>query len=94
MSLTSIILLLSFASLSASSLPKMFVCALTLCRWVVAMQFLSILTMDASIVLFGWLFCCVGCFIWVLMRYSEFRLSVKMYAGSLGNSCVRICKVW
>jgi hypothetical protein len=28
------------------------------------------------------------------MRYSEFKLSMKMYAGSLGNSCVRICKVW
>jgi hypothetical protein len=28
------------------------------------------------------------------MRYSEFKLSVKMCAGSLGNSCVRIYKVW
>jgi hypothetical protein len=27
------------------------------------------------------------------MRYSEFRLSVKMCAGSFGNSCVRIYKV-
>jgi hypothetical protein len=30
----------------------------------------------------------------VLMRYREFRLSVKMCVGSLGNSCVRICKIW
>jgi hypothetical protein len=57
-------------------------------------RFLSMLTMDVSIVLSGWLFCCVGCFIWVLIRYSEFRLSVKMCAGLLGNSCVRICRVW
>jgi hypothetical protein len=28
------------------------------------------------------------------MRYSEFRLSVKMCAGLLGNSCMRICRVW
>jgi hypothetical protein len=28
------------------------------------------------------------------MKYSEFRLSVKMCAGSLENSCVRICNVW
>jgi hypothetical protein len=26
--------------------------------------------------------------------YSGFKLSVKMYAGSLGKSCVRISKVW
>jgi hypothetical protein len=58
------------------------------------MQFVSMFTIDASIVLFGWLFCCVGCFIWVLMRYSEFKLSVKIYAGSLENSCVSICNVW
>jgi hypothetical protein len=56
--------------------------------------FLSILTIDASIVLSGWLFCYVGCFIWMLIRYSEFRLSMNMCAGSLGNSCVRICNVW
>jgi hypothetical protein len=59
----------------------------------VVVRFLSIFTIDVSIVLFEWLFCCVGCFIWVLMRYSEFRLSVKIYAGLLGNSCVRICSV-
>jgi hypothetical protein len=71
MSLTSTILLPSFASLSAASFPMIFVWALTLYRCVVVVRFLSILTMDASIVLSGWLFCCVGCFIWVLMRYSE-----------------------
>jgi hypothetical protein len=58
------------------------------------MQFLSILTIDASICLSRWLFCCVGHFIWVLMKYSEFRLSVKMCSCSLGNSCVRMCKIW
>jgi hypothetical protein len=57
-------------------------------------QFLSMFTIDASIILLGWLFCIVGCFIWVLIRYNEFKLSVKMCAGSLGNSCVRICSVW
>jgi hypothetical protein len=56
--------------------------------------FLSIFTIDARIALFGWLFCCVGCFIWVSMRYREFKLSVKMCAGSLGNSSVSMYKVW
>jgi hypothetical protein len=60
--------------------------ALTLYRVMVAVQFLSIFIIDVNIVLSGWLFCCVGCFIWMLMRYSELRLSVKMCAGSLGNS--------
>jgi hypothetical protein len=60
----------------------------------VAVRFLSRLVIDASIVLSGWLFCCVGCFIWMLMRYNEFKLSMKMCAGSLGNSCVIICRVW
>jgi hypothetical protein len=59
-SLTSTILLPSFASLSASSFPMIFVWALTLYRWVVAVRLLSIFTIDASIVLSGWLFCCVG----------------------------------
>jgi hypothetical protein len=36
---------------------------------------------EANTVLSRWLFCCVGCFIWVLMRYSEFKLSMKMCAG-------------
>jgi hypothetical protein len=57
-------------------------------------RFLSIFTIEASIVLSEWLFCCVQCFIWVLMRYGEFKLSVKICAGSLGNSCISICKVW
>jgi hypothetical protein len=52
-SLTSIILLPSFASLSASSLPMILVWALTLCRWVVVVRFLSILTIDANIILSG-----------------------------------------
>jgi hypothetical protein len=44
---------LLFASLSASSFPMILVWALTLYRWVVAVRFLSILTIDASIVLSG-----------------------------------------
>jgi hypothetical protein len=60
----------------------------------VVVRFLSMFAIDASIVLSGWLFCCVGCFIWVLMRYSEFKLSMKMCAGSLGSSCISIYKVW
>ena len=58
------------------------------------MLFLSKFAIDASIVLSRWLFCCVGCFIWVLMRYNEFKLSVKMYAASFGNSCISICNIW
>jgi hypothetical protein len=46
-------LLPSFASLSASSLPIIFVWALTLYRWVVVVRFLSMFTIDASIVLSG-----------------------------------------
>ena len=57
-----------FASLSASSLPLTFVWALTLCIWVMAVWLFSMFTIEASIVLSGWLFCCVGCFIWVLIR--------------------------
>jgi hypothetical protein len=57
-------------------------------------RFLSMFTIDASIVLSGWLFCCVGCLIWVLMRYNELRLFVKMCSGLLGNSWIRIYKVW
>jgi hypothetical protein len=60
----------------------------------VAVRFLSMFAIDASIVLSRWLFCYVGCFTWVLMRYSEFKLSMKMCAGLFGNSCISICKVW
>jgi hypothetical protein len=56
------ILLPSFASLSASSFPWMSVCALTLCRVMGAVRFLSSSTINVSMVLSGWLFCCVGCF--------------------------------
>jgi hypothetical protein len=94
MSFARSILLPSFASLSASLLPIIFVWALTLYRYVLAVRFLSMFTMDASIVLSGWLFCSVGCLIWVLMRYSELRLSVNMCVGSLENSWIRICRVW
>jgi hypothetical protein len=60
----------------------MLVCARTLCRVVVATWSFSSFTIKASIVLSGWLFCCIGCFIWVFMRYRELRLYVKMSAGS------------
>jgi hypothetical protein len=63
MSFSRSILLPSFANLSASSLPMMLVCALTLCKVVVATWSFSSFTIKASIVLSGWLFCCVGCFI-------------------------------
>jgi hypothetical protein len=35
-----------------------------------------------------------GVFFWVLMRYNELRLFVKMCAGSLRNSWVSICRIW
>ena len=41
----------------------------------------------------GWLLWRVGCLICVLSRYSTFRLSVKMNAGSLGNCVLIICSV-
>jgi hypothetical protein len=86
MSFSGSILLPSFASLSASSLPIMLVCALTLCRVVGASWSFSSFTIKVNIVLSGWLFCCVGCFIWVFMRYRELRLYVKICANSCGNS--------
>ena len=63
------ILLPSFANLSTSLLPMILVCAHTLCRVVAAMRSFSSFTIRASIVLSRWLFCCVGCFIWVFMKY-------------------------
>jgi hypothetical protein len=80
------ILLPSFAKLSASSLPRMSMCALTLSRVVGVVRFFSMCTIEVSMVLFGWLFCCIGFFIWVFMRYKELRLSMKMCASSWGNS--------
>jgi hypothetical protein len=65
-------------------LPMMLVCALTLYRVVGAARFFSRFTIKASIVLSGWLFCCMGCFIWVFIRYRELRLFVKICAGSWG----------
>jgi hypothetical protein len=50
------------------------------------MRFFSIFTIKVSIFLSGWLCCYVGCFIWVFIRYRELRLSVKICAGSSGNS--------
>jgi len=40
--------------------------------------------MEASVTWSGWLLCIVGCLICVFSRYSTFRLSVNMYAGSFG----------
>jgi hypothetical protein len=61
MSFSGSILLPSFANLSASSLPMILVCARTLYRVVGAIRSFSSFTIRASIVLSGWLFCCVGC---------------------------------
>jgi hypothetical protein len=93
MSFSGSILLPSFANFSASSLPLMLVCALTLWKVVGAVRSFSSFTIKASIVLSRWLFCSVGCFIWVLMRYRELRLSVKICAGSWGNSWLRMSSV-
>jgi hypothetical protein len=82
MSFSSSIFLPSFDNLFASSFSRILVCALTLCKVVGVVRFFSMFTIEASIVLFGWLFCCVGCFIWTFMRYRELRLFVKMCAGS------------
>jgi hypothetical protein len=82
MSFSRSILLPSFANLSASSFPRILVCALTLCKVVGVVRFFSIFTIENSIVLSRWFLCCVGCFIWVFMRYRELRLSVKMCASS------------
>jgi hypothetical protein len=71
----------------------MLVCALTLCKVVVATRSFNSFTIKVNIVLSGWLFCCVGCFIWVFMRYRELRLSVKICAGSSENSWLRISNV-
>jgi uncharacterized membrane protein len=78
------ILLPSFANLFASSFLRILVYALTLCKVVGVVRFFSMFTIEASIVLSGWLFCCVGCFIWVFIRYRELRLSVKMCVGLWG----------
>ena len=94
MSFSRSILLPSFASLSASLFSLMLVCALTLCRIVGAMRFLNSFTINASMVLYGWLFCCMGCFIWMFIRYRELRLSVKICAGSWENSWSRMSSVW
>jgi hypothetical protein len=51
MSFSRSILLPSFASLSASSLPMMLVCALTLCKVVVATRSFSSFTIKVNIVL-------------------------------------------
>jgi hypothetical protein len=57
MSFSRSILLPSFVNLSASSLPIMLVCALTLCRVVGAARSFSSFTIRVGIVLSGWLFC-------------------------------------
>jgi hypothetical protein len=82
MSFSGSIFLPSFTNLSASLLPLMLVCALTLCKVVGVVQSFSSFTIKATIVLSRWLFCCVGCFIWVFMRYRELRLSIKICVGS------------
>ena len=70
------------ASLSACSLPLMFVWALTLWCVVVCVRDYNILTIDSSIFLSVWLLCKVECFVCVFMRYKTLRQSV--------NICVRV----
>ena len=94
MSFSGSILLHFFANLFASSLPIMLVCARTLYRVVVvATQSFSNFTIKANIVLSRWLFCCIGCFIWVFIKYRELRLSMKMCASSWRNSWVIMSSV-
>ena len=69
------------ASLSACSLPLIFVWALILRSVVVRVRACNIVTIDSSIFLFGWLLCKVGCFVCVFIRYTTLRQSVKMCAG-------------
>ena len=49
--------------------------------------------MEASVTWSGWLLCSVGCLICVFSRYSTFRLSVNMYAGSFGYWALMIRSV-
>ena len=82
------------ASLSACSLPLMFMWALTSWSVVVCVRDCNILVTDSSISLFGWLLCKVGCFVCVFMRYKTLRQSIKMCAGSFQYVVVRRRKVW
>jgi hypothetical protein len=61
---------------------------------VVCVQDISILTIFSRIILSGWLLWLMGCFIWVFRRYSMFRQSVNMWAGSFWYVVVRSCRVW
>jgi hypothetical protein len=71
---------------SASSLPLMFACALTLYNVVGWVLCVRRFTISSKIVLSGWLLCSVGCFIWFLITYRPLRQSVKICAGSFGKS--------
>lgn len=62
--------------------------------WSVIGEMRSIIMIDVSIVSLGWLVWCVGCLMCVAIRYSDFKLCVKMCAGLLWNCCVSICRVW
>ena len=71
--------------MSASSFPVMFACALTLYSvvgWVLCIRKLII---SSKIVLYGWLLCSVGCFIWFCITYRPLRQFVKYVRVHLGS---------
>ena len=74
--------------MSASSLPLMFACALTLYSVVGWVLCVRKFTISSKMVLSGWLLCSVGCFIWFFITYRPLRQSVKICAGSFGKSFV------
>ena len=73
----------SFASSSASSFPRMPVCARTLCMEILwGVQYIF-LTMAAMSNLSGWWCCDVGCCMWLFIRYILLRLSMNMCVSIL-----------
>jgi len=71
---------------SASSLPLMFACALTLYSVVGWVLYVRKFTIFSKIVLSGWLLCSEGCFIWFLIAYRPLRQFVKICVGSFTTS--------
>jgi hypothetical protein len=67
-----------FANVSTILLPVIFMWALTLCNDMSVVWDCNIVTISDNNVLFGWLLGMEGCMMWVLIRYREFRLSVKI----------------
>ena len=57
------------ASVSASSFPVMFACALILYNIVSWVLCIRKLTISSRMVLYGWFLCSVGCFIWFFLSH-------------------------